>query len=344
MLRMIGMYLATSFFFAVLNATTLLSAETAQKPVNIKIATYLTPANATYQPLEKFVDTINKMGAGKVTAELYGSGSLLKTAREHFAGLMSGAADAVYLATVTWHGIFPLSQGVSLPGLWGGQMDKYDKAFEPSSPLPKFLNENVFAAKNIFAFFGTCDNRQWLWTKNKPVKLPDDAKGLKLRSSGIIPSEVIARLGASPVTMDSGEIYLALKLGTVEGELASYISIESRSLHEQVNYMTPYLFATSGPMLIAFKKDWIEKQSKEVFEILKAAGEVYRQDMIIASSNETNKIIQKLSGKVTTLSLTKDSIEKFDSVVNPIYEWWVNRKEIGEPGKALLTIIKETEK
>jgi len=53
MLRMIGMYLVTSFFFAVLNATTLLSAETAQKPVNIKIATYLTPANATYQPLEK---------------------------------------------------------------------------------------------------------------------------------------------------------------------------------------------------------------------------------------------------------------------------------------------------
>jgi len=108
--------------------------------------------------------------------------------------------------------------------------------------------------------------------------------------------------------------------------------------------MTPYLFATSGPMLIAFKKDWIEKQSKEVLEIMKAAGEVYRQEMIIASSNETSKIIQKLSGKVTTLSLTKESIMEFDSVINPIYEWWINRKEIGEPGKALLDIIKETEK
>ena len=54
----------------------------------------------------------------------------------------------------------------------------------------------------------------FLWTK-KPVKSLEDLKGMKIRSPGGHQTNYIKALGAEPVFMPLGDVYMALETGTI---------------------------------------------------------------------------------------------------------------------------------
>jgi TRAP-type C4-dicarboxylate transport system substrate-binding protein len=56
----------------------------------------------------------------------------------------------------------------------------------------------------------------FLWTK-KPVRTLEDAKGLKVRSPGGHQTHYIKALGAEPVFIPLGDVYLAMETGTIDG-------------------------------------------------------------------------------------------------------------------------------
>ena len=127
-------------------------------------------------------------GKGKVKVEFYHSETLIK-ASELFSGLMMGAAECVTVPMVYWHGTLPVSQGLSLPMIWKGDMARYYRALTYGTPMANFLNED-FAKKNVFAIFGVMEDEEWLWTKGKNPKSPADIKGMKIRGSGVIPERL----------------------------------------------------------------------------------------------------------------------------------------------------------
>jgi TRAP-type transport system periplasmic protein len=88
----------------------------------------------------------------------------------------------------------------------------------------------------------------------RPVTTPDDLKGIKLRVPGsktrVLSFEM---LGASPITMNFGELYLALQQGTVDGQENPLLTIKNRSLNEVQKYLsmsghvyTPVTFVMNG--------------------------------------------------------------------------------------------------
>jgi len=58
--------------------------------------------------------------------------------------------------------------------------------------------------------------QSFLWTK-KPVHSLADTKGLKIRSPGGHQTHYIKALGAEPVFIPLGDVYLAMETGTVDG-------------------------------------------------------------------------------------------------------------------------------
>lgn len=334
----IGKAIVLGVFAAVLAA----GASPASALTTIRYATYFTPAYPELFPaMLKFVETVNEKGKGKVKIEFFHSETLLK-ANDLFSGLIGGSTEAVTVPMVYWHGTLPISQGLSLPFIWKGELDRYNKALAPGTPLAKFLNEN-FAKKNVFCFFGVVDDQEYLWTKGKNVKSLEDMKGMKIRTSGLIPSEVIKRVMASPVSMPSPDVYTALQRGTVDGLLGSITTIYSRSLHEQVRYMTRYPFDNFGPELVAFRKDWYDKQPDEVKTILQDAAKVYRDVLYSKSMQVTEEQISVIKKHVQFIDPSRDSKEAFNKALLPMYDWWVNRPEIGEAGKKILERIRATE-
>ncbi|HET6520268.1 MAG TPA: TRAP transporter substrate-binding protein [Geminicoccaceae bacterium] len=73
----------------------------------------------------------------------------------------------------------------------------------------------------------------------RPVVTPADLQGLKLRVPGS-KTRILAfeTLGAAPVTMNIGELYLALQQGTVDGQENPLANIRAFSWHEVQDYLS----------------------------------------------------------------------------------------------------------
>jgi TRAP-type transport system periplasmic protein len=73
----------------------------------------------------------------------------------------------------------------------------------------------------------------------RPIVKPDDLQGIKLRVPGSETRMLMFQTyGASPVTMNLGELYLALQNGTVDGQENPLAGTVSRSFHEVQKYFS----------------------------------------------------------------------------------------------------------
>jgi TRAP-type C4-dicarboxylate transport system substrate-binding protein len=311
------------------------------KPIIIRFATYQGPEYADhYMATTAWVNTINEKGKGKVKVEFFPSETLLK-AKETFTGLMGGAAEAVSVTMSYWHGNFPLSQGLSLGTAFGEDMERYYRALKPGSPLSKFLKDE-FAKKNIYMMFSVADNRDYLWTKKKyPVRKPEDAKGLKVRTNGIIQSQVAKILKAGSVSMPSGEIFTAIQRGTIDAIISPTATIVSRGLKEEIAWRTNYAFDNFGPYIIALRKDYWDKLPDDVRAVLTEAEKACYEVEYRESMKATEASIKDLKKSMEFIDLTPESLAAFDKLIKPIEDWWVGQKEIGDPGKKLLELIRQ---
>jgi tripartite ATP-independent transporter DctP family solute receptor len=101
--------------------------------------------------------------------------------------------------------------------------------------------------------FGELGFRQ-ITNNVRPIVAPEDLNGVKLRVPGS-KTRVLSfeGFGASPITMNFGELYLALQQGTVDGQENPLLTIKNRSLFEVQKYLslsshvyTPVTFVMNG--------------------------------------------------------------------------------------------------
>lgn len=73
----------------------------------------------------------------------------------------------------------------------------------------------------------------------RPIVTPADMKGVQFRVPGS-PARILSfrELGAEPINMNFGELYLALQQGTVDGQENPLITIKNRSLNEVQDYLS----------------------------------------------------------------------------------------------------------
>lgn len=101
------------------------------------------------------------------------------------------------------------------------------------------LRKSMRAAAGLEVLaFGELGFRQM--TNNvRPIVTPADMKGVQFRVPGS-PARILSfrELGAEPINMNFGELYLALQQGTVDGQENPLITIKNRSLNEVQEYLS----------------------------------------------------------------------------------------------------------
>jgi tripartite ATP-independent transporter DctP family solute receptor len=124
--------------------------------------------------------------------------------------------------------------------------------------LGTYLREEM-AAKNIEAFpVGAFDNGMRQITGNKrPIVTPADLSGVRMRvPPGEMMVETFRALGAEPVTVNSLDIYDALKSGRVDAQENPLALVELFRLYEVVKYVSMSNHMWSGFNLIAHRPAW----------------------------------------------------------------------------------------
>lgn len=185
----------------------------AQAKFKWRMGSTWTPAIALIEADRYFVKIVKEMSDGRLVITHHPAGEIVP-AFELFDAVSKGALEA----------------GGDWPSYWAGKNSAFDLlgsfnfGFSPGDYFNWVyqggglsLIRELFARYNIHYVPISMTPMESGFRTNKPIRTLDDFKGLTLRTPLTQTMWVLEQLGAKPVKIPGGEIYMALKLGTIDG-------------------------------------------------------------------------------------------------------------------------------
>ncbi|MFZ3048457.1 MAG: TRAP transporter substrate-binding protein [Desulfatirhabdiaceae bacterium] len=224
-------------------------ARAADEKMNIRFSTWHVPAGADVQQLwTPMLEEMKTRSNGRISYTMFAGGALGK-GPDHFDIVKSGMSDMGY-ATLSWTpGRFPLTDVLSTPMVcpakWKGVeigMEMYDKGLKDEFKDVKVLHINNCVMAH-------------LWTIKKIEKM-EDLKGMKIRSPGGIQTLCIEALGATPVFMPLGDVYMSMETGVLDGVVTCPALVKAFKVYEVAKFGVPVSFGCVSEGLFMNQKSW----------------------------------------------------------------------------------------
>ncbi len=245
------------------------SASAQQAPIVIKFSHVVATDAPKHKAAEKFKELAEKALGNRVKIELYANSSLYKD-KEEIEALQLGAVQMLAPSTSKFA---PLGikefEALDLPYLFRDEATFRKFA---NSPLGKELMAKL-ESKGIkgLAYW---DNGFHVMGASKPVVLPADFRGLKLRIQGskILDAETRA-LGAIPQVLAFSELYQALQTGVVDGCENVLSNFWTQKLYEVVKYINISHHGHLSYAVVVNKKFWDDLPPDVRSELEKAVAQ-----------------------------------------------------------------------
>ena len=224
----------------------------AQQPIVIKFSHVVAIDTPKGKAAEYFKKLAEERTKGRVKVEVYPNSSLFKDGEEMEA-LQLGSVQmlAPSLAKFGPLGVREF-EVFDLPYIF----DDYDELHKVTQgPVGAALFKKL-ESKGIVGL-AYWDNGFKVMSANKPIRVPADYKGLKMRiqSSKVLGDEIKA-LGAIPQVMAFSEVYQALQTGVVDGTENPPSNFYTQKMHEVQKYLALTNHGYLGYAVIANKKFW----------------------------------------------------------------------------------------
>ena len=294
----------------------------------ITTATYIPESyDDLYPGIQTFMDTVGAASGGRLNCDMFDSGTLLG-AEQLLPGLLLGVADVMFQTSSYVSSSYPILGAMELP--FGAEdFAKQRRALDPAGPLFTLVNEQL-APQGVRLLGGMPCTFEYLWTIDRPILEPADARGMRIRVAGEIEGETVKALGGAPVFMGSSEVFEALERGTIDG-LMSYVgTVVSRDLQEIIRYATRAHFGAYTVDAYC-RTDWYEQQPPELRAALDEAGRALYRDgtEVMAGVHENDYLPAVVEGGVELVEPSGPELQAFRAAVAPVYGRWEHL--IGDP-------------
>ncbi len=197
---------------------------------------------------------------------------------------------------------------------------------------PKVLQafDELYALKG-FKFLGVVSEGWQAWTANRPVRTPADFSGLKFRvmTSPLLLAAYSA-YGASPTPLAYSEVYSALQLKMVDGQVNPVFAIEEMSFYEVSDFL---IFAYESPFYttVISNRDfyngldeqhrrWVDEAVAEVDDAIFEAQQKFNADRleIIKQKRPALQIIELNAEEIATFREVSRAVrERFGDFAGP---------------------------
>ncbi len=323
--------------FAALGVVGNSHAQTTDKPVALKLSSWVPAQHALNPALQAWADDLKAASGGSITTTLFPSEQLGK-AFDHYDMAKDGIADFSYVNPGYQPGRFPIFSALSLPFL-------ISNAKAGSAAMDAWYRP--YAAKEMkdvhfcFAFAhdpGTFHSR-------KKIILPTDIKGMKVRPATATIGQMITLLGGTNVQASAPESRDMLERGVAEAITFPWGSLSLFGIDKVVKYhMDTPLYVT--PFIWAMNKDKYESmspaQKKAVdshctSEWAEKVGTAWA-DFEISGHN---KLLADTTREV--YKLTPDQLSAWKVATQPLEKQWAEEvKKRGEDPVVLMNNLHQT--
>jgi TRAP-type transport system periplasmic protein len=217
--------------------------------------------------------------------------------------LMSGTIPA--LAYTELVGAFP-----------AGDPEKTGKAFE--AVWPTYVN--ALQSQGVVPLWGESAFGTGVICRRNFVTSPTDWKGLTVRATGRWMSRQVEAMGAKAVTIDPGELYIALQSGTVDCALMNSAITASLKLFEVAPYYTNFALASNILTFLVNKSVWDSFSAADRAAIQELSKKAMMRGMVhlFGKTKEQFDIIKAGGGKVHEVDAGER--EAFLKASRPIFD------------------------
>jgi C4-dicarboxylate-binding protein DctP len=282
-----------------------------------------------------FAKLVEQRTKGRVKVQVYPNSQLYKDSDE-IAALQKGSVQmlAPSLAKFGQLGL-PQFEVFDLPHIFDDYADAHRVTF---GPIGKELL-NKLQSKGIVGL-AYWDNGFKQMSANKPLRKPEDMKGLKMR---VQPSAVLQAqmrtLGAIPEVMDFSAAYQALKSGAVDGTENPASNFFTQQMQDVQKHLSVTHHGYVGYAVIVNKKFW-DRLPADVRGTLTAAlreATIFANDIALGANIEALEAIER-TGKTQVLRLTAQERTEWKKALLPVH-----REMESRVGRSLIqAIYKET--
>lgn len=297
------------------------------KPIEIVFSTYM-PTSYPYlvKPLQDFIKNVEAEAGGRVKFTFYHSGQLYK-GKEEFGALERGDIDMAAPNDLYHTGIVPELGISNLPFIWdspAGMQKSLDAGLWDLGIKDKLARHNMIV-------LGTAAGGPYqIYSKDFKVTAPDDMKGKKWGVSGSTASKAMELLGGSPTTMSSGELYMALQRGTIDGCTRPLITGLGRKLYEVVENLSVTNMAFFTCFMAINKQKW-ESLPADIQAIMMKAGKKRdHQQLEMLEAFMKDAVGQYKEKGVGVHTASPEELAAFAKKMGPVYDWWMAKVPDGK--------------
>jgi len=239
--------------------------------ITISFAHDAPETNSIHDGIVNFTERVTELTDGKVEFEIFSAGQM-GDAADYLSLTKNGVVDMSYHYPAYTPSEMPYLASISgLPGL-------YPSSKVGTKAYWEFVNdervlESDFLSNGVRPVSPLAGNAFELFTGGSEIKSPEDLKGMQIRSSGGVISELMEHFGANPIQMPIGDVYTALDQGVIEAVNTAFDGVENGGIGDLVKFSTKGVAFGANMGVYSINEELFQSFSKDIQEAILTAGQ-----------------------------------------------------------------------
>jgi tripartite ATP-independent transporter DctP family solute receptor len=262
----------------------------------LKLAHALDVAHPVHMGMVFMSEKVKSYSNGKMRIDIYPGGQL-GAERELIELLQIGSLAMSKVSTAPLEAFVPEMQIFGIPYLFRDQEHRW-------KVLNSAIGKRLLLSGEPFFLRGLCyydAGTRSFYTVNKPIRSPDDLRGMKIRvMKSITAVQMIQTLGGSPTPIPWGELYTALQQGVVDGAENNAPSFYSSHHYEVCRYYSIDEHTAIPDILLISTLVWNDLTQQEKEWLQKAVDEsvLYQKKLWEEATRQALEEVQKVGVQI----------------------------------------------
>lgn len=298
----------------------------------VKFGHVAPPFHGQAKGVDAFADYVKEKTNGAIDIATFPAGQL-GGERSMAEQVQAGTLQIAALTTAVLQNFVPQCTILDMPFIFPDRQTAYATLDDPE------VQERIFSyfPKKGFIAIGWTENEIRDFTNNKrPVRTPDDIKGLKVRvMNSPAYLDTFKQLGASPVAIPFPETYNALQTGVIDAQENPILTSILMKFTEVTKYVTRTQHCLTE-CIIVVSVDYWESLTKEQQQIFREAAKIAidtNRTVNAALHEALPKINMSIdeyakANNIEIIDLTPEEREVFRKAMTPVWDKY--REKIGD--------------